>query len=90
MVTEGVKQENSKSRDCLYKGTSSLEVVMTEDLDGAVFLCATSAELGENTNPNIFDKVELQLHRKYILFFLYIDIFNHEVIFLSDLRKRCV
>lgn len=66
LVTEAVKQENSKSRQCIYKGTSSLEVVMTEELDGAVFLCATSAELGEdmeNTESKHFDRVVLQLHR---------------------------
>ena len=41
---------------------------MTEELDGAVFLCATSSELGEdmeNTESKNFDRVVLQLHRKY-------------------------
>ena len=69
--SESVKQENSKSRQCIYKGTSSLEVVMTEELDGAIFLCTTSAELRENmenTDSKNFDRVVLQLHRKYIIY----------------------
>lgn len=63
LITKGVRQENSQAKDCTFKGTSSLTVVMSEELDGAHFLCATSGEIGHDGNPRNFDEVELQLHR---------------------------
>lgn len=79
LITKGVRQENSQAKDCTFKGTSSLTVVMSEELDGAHFLCATSGEIGHDGNPRNFDEVELQLHRKFNMSSGIVDIAYNKV-----------
>ena len=64
LLEEGVKQENSRSRDCNFKALSSVPVFMSEELDGALFRCMTSPETGEEGDHSNRDEVLLQLHRK--------------------------
>ena len=80
LITEGVKQENSETRDCNFKGLSSIPIVMTEELDEAVFICATSGELGGKKDRNKYDEVLLQLHRKYIFVCCFVVIIPRHLI----------
>lgn len=82
-IYENIAQVNTRGKgdDCNYHATSTLEVTMSEDLDGSKFMCSIlEAEQSETNVPSNSDEVMLELKGKLL--------FLHSLI-LFNLWKTC-
>lgn len=63
-VIDNIAQVNTRGSDddCSYHATSTLEVTMSEELDGAMFMCSIlEADQSDSSKPAYYDEVQLQL-----------------------------
>lgn len=73
-ITEDVAQVNVKGQgeECTYRGTSKLEVTMSEEYDGATFMCSILEAPTESTgSPANSDQVHLMLKSKFGKFYYF-------------------
>ncbi|XP_060585656.1 uncharacterized protein LOC132741493 [Ruditapes philippinarum] len=64
-VTEGIVQELTSTEDCSNTAAmSTLTLTMSAELDGAVFVCSPTLDVGEDGKPQNADEVKIILYGK--------------------------
>jgi hypothetical protein len=64
-VTEGIVQELTSTEDCSNTAMSTLTLTMSAELDGAVFVCSPTLDVGEDGKPQNADEVKIILYGKH-------------------------